>query len=157
MPVINCLYFKFRSFFSGRFPRLFYFCERHKSVIKFFISGGLAGSVDLIALFIFHGLFHWNIVLATSAAFLLSFMISFSLQKIWTFRNYSQKRLPRQLVLYFSAAFISMNLNGLGMHILVNNLGVWYLFSQIIINILLGLINFFNYKFIIFHQNKNEA
>jgi putative flippase GtrA len=156
MPVINRIYYYFRFLFSARFPKFFSFCEQRKSIVKFFIAGAFAGTVDLFALFVFHGLLAWNIVLSTSLAFLFSFMVSFSLQKLWTFRNYSHKRLPRQLVLYFGAAFISMNLNGLGMHILVNNLRVWYLLSQIIVNIFLGLINFFTYKFIVFRKTKDE-
>ncbi len=157
MPVINRIYYRLRILFSERLPRLFTFCERRKSVVKFFLAGASAGAVDLVALFVFHGLFHWGIVLATSAAFLFSFLVSFSLQKLWTFRNYSQKRLPRQLILYFGAAFISMNINGFGMHVLVNGLGIWYLLSQIIVNIFLGVINFFTYKFIVFRKTKDEA
>jgi putative flippase GtrA len=157
MPIINRLYYRFRSFFSKCYPRLFHFCEERKAIIKFFFAGAFAAAVDLIALFIFHGVFHWHIIVATSVAFLLSFLVSFSLQKLWTFRNYSNKRLPRQLVLYLSAAFISLNINAAAMHLLVNNLGVWYLLSQIIVNLCLGVINFFTYKFIVFRKSKDEA
>ena len=131
-------------------PKIFRFCQRRKHPVKFFFAGASAATVDLVALYIFHGLFHWEIVLSTSLAFLLSFVVSFSLQKLWTFRNYSQKRLPRQLVLYFLAAFISLNLNGWAMHFLVVNIGVWYLLSQVLVNVVLGIINFFTYKFLIF-------
>ncbi|MGE5426118.1 MAG: GtrA family protein [Bacillota bacterium] len=157
MPTINRLYFRFKQIFATCRPGLFRFCEARKAVIKFFLSGGLAGIVDLFALFIFHGKLGWGIVVATSAAFIFSFAVSFSLQKLWTFRNYSQIRLPRQLMLYFGSAFVCMYLNGWGMHLLVNNLGVWYLLSQLIVNLFLGVVNFFNYKFIIFRQTTDEA
>jgi len=156
MSFINNLYKRFRSFLSQRFPHFFKFCDKRKAVVKFFIAGGFAGVVDLIALFVFHDLFAWEILFSTSAAFILAFAVSFSLQKIWTFRNYSHKKLPRQLILYFAGAFISLNLNALGMHWLVNNLGVWYLLAQIIVNLFLAVINFFNYKFIVFRIYKNE-
>lgn len=156
MPIINRIYYHFRLFFSKNFPKVFSFCDQKKAIVKFFIAGAFASAVDLLALFIFYGLFSWGIVLSTSLAFLFSFIVSFSLQKLWTFRNYSHRRLPHQLVLYFSAAFISMNLNGLGMHFLVINLNVWYLLSQVIVNIFLGLINFFTYKFIVFRQTKED-
>lgn len=157
MPVINRLYIRFRRFLSTCHPGLFNFCEARKSVIKFFLSGGLAGAVDLIALFIFHGVFKWDIVVATSAAFLCCFAVSFGLQKLWTFRNYSQARLPRQLFMYFGSAFIAMYVNGWAMHMLVNNLGIWYLLSQIIVNLFLGFVNYFNYRFIIFRKTANET
>lgn len=156
MAFINNLYKRFRILFSSYFPSLFNFCERRKAIVKFFIAGGFAGVVDLIALFIFHDLFAWGILFSTSAAFILAFAVSFSLQKIWTFRNYSHEKLPRQLILYLIVAFISLNLNALGMHWLVNNLGVWYLLSQLIVNLCLGILNFFNYKFIVFKVHRNE-
>lgn len=155
MPLINRFYDDFRNFFAHHFPKVFAFCNRRKALVKFFISGGIAGAVDLAVLFILHGLMGWGILLATFWAFLISFVVSFSLQKLWTFRNYSHKHLPHQLIISFSAAFISLNLNGLGMHILVNNLRVWYLFSQILVNIFLSVINFLTYN-IIFRQTKEN-
>lgn len=157
MSTINRLYFFVRHYLAKNFPILFTFCEKHKTIAKFFIAGTLSSVVDLLALFLFHGIFHWEIVISTSIAFLLSLFVSFSLQKLWTFRNYSHERLPHQLFLYFAAAFIVMNLNGIGMHIFVNNFHIWYILSQIIVNLVLGVINFFAYKFIIFRPIKNEA
>lgn len=156
MSLINNLYLQFGRFLQANYPRIFKFCEKYKSIVKFFISGSLAGSVDLLALYFFHGIVRWEIVLSTSLAFLFSFMVSFVLQKLWTFRNYNSKRLPHQLVLYIGFTFISLNLNAFGMHLLVNNWNVWYLLSQIIVNILLGIINFFIYKYIVFKNTSNE-
>lgn len=155
MP-INEWYFKFRNFLSRRLPKIYYFCNKRKAIIKFFISGAVAGTSDLILLFIFHGLLYWNIILSTSLAFILAFVVSFSLQKLWTFRNNDKKKTLRQFVLYFLTALINLNLNGFFMHILVNELGWWYLLSQLVINLLLGVINFLVYKFIIF-KTKNET
>ena len=39
------------------------------------------------------------------------------------------------------------------MHLLVNQFGIWYLFSQVIVNLFLGSLNFFIYKFIIFRHD----
>lgn len=156
MPVINKFYKKLYSFISKYFPKLYKYCQIHKSVVKFFISGSLAGVVDLLFLFIFHGLFSLGIVLATSLSFLLSFLVSFYLQKLWTFRNTEEKKVPRQLILYLLNSFLSLNMNGIGMHLLVSQLGVWYLLSQVIINLLLGALNFVVYKFIVF-RNDDET
>lgn len=89
-------------------------------------------------------------------AFIVAFMISFGAQKLWTFRNYSQTKLPRQLILYIINAFVSLALNGLAMHYLVNNLKLWYLLAQIMVNLVLGTINFINYKYIIFRSDNHE-
>ena len=156
MSIINNLYKRFGRFLANSHPKIFNFCQKRKAIIKFFVAGSSAAVVDLLALYLFHGVLGWEIVLSTSLAFLLSFFVSFSLQKLWTFRNYNKKRLPHQLILYIGAAFISMNLNALAMHTMVNNWHVWYLLAQVIVNIFLGIINFFTYKFIVFRHIKDE-
>jgi putative flippase GtrA len=156
MPVINRLYFKVRSFFSARLPKIFQICERHKSVVKFIFAGSSAAAVDLVFLYLFYGLFKWGLVLSTSLAFILSFVVSFTLQKFWTFRNYSQKKIPVQFVLYIANAVIGLNLNGIMMHYSVNKLQFWYLFAQILVNVIIGFYNFFIYKFIVFRHKENE-
>jgi len=156
MNLINRLYFRFRHFFSRRYPRIYHICNRYKSVIKFIFAGGTAGVTDLVLLFLFHGVFKWGLVFSTSAAFILSFLISFTLQKFWTFRNYRQDRVVRQFFIYILNAFIGLNLNGLLMHILVNKYAVWYLLAQIIVNLAIGVWNFIVYKFLVFRTDKHE-
>lgn len=156
MPHINRLYFQFRNFLSSRFPKLYCFCDNRKSVIKFLISGGFAGGTDLVLLFIFHGIFKWPLVLSTSLAFIFSFAVSFTLQKFWTFRNFSQEKVVSQFILYILNALIGLNLNGFFMHYLVSELNVWYIFAQMIVNLAIGFYNFLIYKSIVFKIGKNE-
>jgi len=150
MSLIHDWYHRFRHHFASHYPKSYHFCEERKSVIKFIISGCFAGGSDLIFLYIFHGLFSWGIVFSTSFAFILSFLVSFTLQKFWTFRNYSQDKVVQQLTLYILNAFIGLYLNGYFMHVLVNKYAVWYILSQVIVNLTLAAWNFVVYKFIIF-------
>lgn len=156
MNLINKLYFQFRHYFSSRYPQLYNICEKRKSVIKFFIAGCFAGGSDLVFLYIFHGLLHWDIVISTSLAFILSFAVSFTLQKFWTFRDYSQNKVFSQLFIYFLNAFLGLSLNGYFMHLLVNQFNVWYILAQIIVNLTIASWNFVVYKFIVFRIKKNE-
>lgn len=156
MPYINKLYFKFRNHFSRCFPKIYCFCDNRKSLVKFFIAGSLAGIADLVFLFIFHGIFNWPIILSTSLAFISSFMISFTLQKLWTFRNFSQTKVVSQFILYILNAIIGLNLNGFFMRLLVTEYNVWYLLAQIIVNVTIGTYNFFIFNFIIFKIGKDE-
>ena len=156
MPVINNLYFRFRNFFSTRWPQVYSFCDQRKSFFKFLVAGCFSGGSDLVFLYILFGLFKVSIVLATSVAFILSFLVSFALQKFWTFRNYSQDKVAKQIFLYILFAFVGLNLNGVFMHILVNRYNVWYLLAQFMVNLVIGFLNFLTYKFIIFINPKNE-
>lgn len=153
MPLLNDFYQKLGWATKKVCPRLYCRCFEQTSVAKFFISGSIAASVDLFFLFLFHGVFQWGVVVSTSIAFLLSFMVSFYLQRVWTFDSKETKKVPRELVLYMLNALLSLNLNGFGMHFLTNETHVWYLVSQIIVNVSLGVLNFFIYKFIIFRHD----
>ena len=153
MSTVNWFYIQIYRFINKKFPNFYRYCLKRKSLIKFLIAGTLAGSVDLIFLFIFHGLFGLGIVLATSLAFLLSFSVSFYLQKLWTFRNKEERKTSRQLVLYFLNSFLSLNINAVCMHLMVNRLNVWYLLSQVIVDLSLGALNFLIYKFLIFRHD----
>lgn len=157
MSFINNLYSKFRSLFLAHYPRLYCVCNRRKYIIKFFFAGSSAAIVDLIFLYFFHGVFKWGLVFSTSLAFILSFIVSFSLQKFWTFRDYSHKKIPLQLSLYILNAIIGLNVNGFLMHYLVNTWEVWYMIAQVIVILLIGLYNFIIYKFIVFKIKNNET
>lgn len=157
MPLINKYYSLIKNSLSSSCPLLFFKLNRRKSIIKFFIAGGLAAAVDLILLYLFHGVFIWGLVVSTSLAFIISFVVSFALQKFWTFRNYDQKKITKQIALYMFNAAIGLTVNGLLMHLLVNNWKVWYLLAQIGVTFLIGLFNFIVYKFIIFKIHKNEV
>jgi putative flippase GtrA len=135
-------------------PRLYKFSDRYKAIIKFIFAGIISGGTDLIFLYIAYGLVHTTLTLATSLAFILSFFISFSLQKLWTFRNTDSHRTKHQFFLYMATAFISLNLNGLLMHWLVFHFRQHYILSQIAVNLTLGLINFLVLKFFIFRHHE---
>jgi len=156
MTLVNKLYFRFRNFLAYYLPRFYHFCETRKSAVKFFLAGCFASATHLVFLAIFYDLLKWPIIWATSLAFIFSFIASFSLQKLWTFRNFSQKKAIGQFIMYIINALISLNINGVLMHLLVDRYAIWYLFSQIIVNVLIGFYNFFVYNLIVFRKKKNE-
>ena len=153
MTLLNSFYQKFGWLVKKISPKLYCRFFEKTSLAKFFISGGIAGSIDLIFLFLFHGVLGLGVVISTSIAFLISFFASFYLQRVWTFDSKENKKVPRELVLYMLNAFLSLNINGLSMHFLATRLQIWYLLSQIIVNVVLGMLNFFIYKFIIFRHD----
>ena len=128
---------------------------KHKSKAKYVIAGIGTSLIDLVSLYIFHGIFQIGIVKAATFAFLCSFLLSFSLQKFWTFSNHhlSKKAFSKQLSLYILINFINININGAIMYLLVSRYGVWYLLSQVISGVIIGTANFVTYKFIIFRSS----
>ncbi|MDD2353915.1 MAG: GtrA family protein [Patescibacteria group bacterium] len=150
---INNSYRQLRQGLACHFPRLFPLIDAKKAVIKYFIAGVSATLVNLISLAFFHGFLKINLLLATSLAFVVSFVVSFSLQKFWTFRNYHYKKIPLQLILYIINAFIGLSINVFLMNLLVNKWGAWYLLAQFIVSFIIGVYNFFAYNFVIFKKS----
>jgi len=150
---INNSYRQLRQGLACHFPRLFPLIDAKKAVIKYFIAGVSATLVNLISLAFFHGFLKINLLLATSLAFVVSFVVSFSLQKFWTFRNYHYKKIPLQLILYIINAFIGLSINVFLMNLLVNKWGSWYLLAQFIVSFIIGVYNFFAYNFVIFKKS----
>ena len=155
MRSIDNFYFKIKHFAWIYIPRLMKFLHHHRSIAKFYLSGCVSGGLDLILLFIFYDLLHFEIVRATSVSFILCFAISFFLQKTWTFRNRSNRRVVRQMAMYFAIGFLNLNLNGFLMHLLVNRFEIWYILAQLGVNLLLGGGNYLFSRFIIFRK-QNE-
>lgn len=145
-------YYYLRKFLIKQYPNYFRFLNKYKDVIKYIITGVLATLTNLFFLFLFYEFLELRIILAVPFAFIIAFIVSFSLQKLWTFRNYSKKRLIRQLIYYFSFALFGLFLNTSLMYYLVEVLAWWYLLAQLLVTIFLAGINFFVYKFIIFYK-----
>ena len=154
MKIVNLLYTKFRKVFLHYHPNLYTTCDKYKSVIKFIIAGSLATFVDLFFLTLFYSCFSYNLVLSTSLAFILSFILSFNVQKFWTFRNSYNKKVSRQLIFYILNALFGLSLNGYLMHLLVNIWGTWYILAQATVSLFIGIYNFFIYRFLIFRPQK---
>lgn len=153
MKIVISLLNKFKVLIARYFPRFYAFLLRYKKIIKFLVAGAMTGGMDLLVLYLLHGLGHMEIVRATSLAFIFSLWLSFRLQKVWTFSNHSQEDFYKQMFLYLGVIFINLNLNAWAMHLLVNRYQVWYLLAQLIVSAFIGLESFLVYRFIIFRQN----
>lgn len=154
MPLLNNIYNVLSRYCSRHCPLVHAFARRYQSFARFVITGTITGGLDLLFLFIMHGLLHIGIVVSTSVSFLMSFFTCFYLQRVWAFDNHGQNhRVPRQFMLYMLNSFFTLNVNGFGMHLLVNKIHIWYLLSQIVVNLIIGGWNFLIYKFIIFRKD----
>ncbi len=148
MKLINKYYFQITKKVFSLLPITY----RLRLQIKYFFAGVSATLLNLILLALFHSVLNWSLVLSTSLAFILSFLLSFALQKFWTFRNKKYRNIPRQLVLYLLNALLGLSLNVYLIQLLVNSWGIWYLLAQVIISLFLALLNFLVYNFIIFRR-----
>ena len=81
--------------------------------------------------------------------------MSFTLQKFWTFNDHSREGMSGQLVQYFSLQLFGLAANLIGIYILVETFGLWYMFSQVLLIILVAIVVFFVSKFVIFSRSRD--
>lgn len=132
------------------------FCLEHKSLYKtfrFLVSGGTATFVNIFSLYIFVTYLHIWYVLASVFAFLCGFIISFSMQKFWTFEDHSKENIKKQFFLFFFTVIVGMILNTIIIFVCVEYFNINYIAGQFISGALIAVLNFFVYQKIIFQKN----
>ena len=123
---------------------------KNKLYIKYVISGGIATVVDFGLLYFFTDIINFYYLFSASIAFIVAFIVSFYMQKFWTFRDNDRKKIHKQMFMYFLIGLIGLGINFFGMYILVEKYNIWYIFSQAITTSILAIGNFLVYRYIIF-------
>lgn len=112
--------------------------------------------MDLVLLYLFHGVLELGLILSSSMAFVLAFFVSFYLQKFWTFRNADTQKIPKQLSIYLLVGTTNLTLNALIIHTAVNRFHIYYLLAQIVSTATLSIWGFLMNKFVIFKNELRE-
>jgi len=117
-------------------------------IAKYIFSGVIASIVMFCSLAFFREVLGIWYLYSSTLAFVLSFITSFLLQKFWTFGNIEGSNIHKQLLLFLIVSLINLGINGLGMFILVDYLGVWYLIAQFFVTASIAGWSFFLYRVI---------
>ncbi len=130
--------------------------ERHPTkvkIVRYLISGGMAAFTDLLFLYIFTDIFGIWYILSAIVAFLLSFLVSFSMQKYWTFKDHSSDRFRTQAVTYLFVTVTNLGINTLGIFLFVQYVHLHYMISQIIVSAFIAIESFFVYQVVFKQRN----
>lgn len=117
-------------------------------IFRYIISGGTAAVVDLSLLYLFTDIFGIWYLFSAVGAFLVAFLVSFNLQKYWTFKDGSKDRIKTQAAGYFLITAINLGLNTLGIFLLVHYGKIHYLPAQFIVSALIAVESYFIYHFV---------
>lgn len=117
-------------------------------ISRYVFSGVVASSVMFACLIFFREVLDIWYLYSSTLAFILAFLTSFLLQKLWTFKNVDQSNAHKQLVLFFLVSIINLGINAFGMFILVDKIGVWYIMSQFFVTAFIAVWSFFAYRVI---------
>ena len=123
-----------------------FFMIKNSRIIRYIFSGGIAVVANLTILHTLVDIFHVWYLTSTIIAFCFGIIISYFLQKFFTFKDNSTKNLHLQFSIFLTYNLAMLGVNTLLMYIFVDIIGSWYFSSQIIITICTAFINyaFFN-------------
>lgn len=99
--------------------------------------------VDILTLWYMYGVV---------CAYLATLVIVFSLQKFWTFQDYSVDNFHRQSLLYTLFALGSLALNVMFMYMLVDVFHFWHIGAQVIVVGVVGALSFLLNKMFTFKE-----
>jgi putative flippase GtrA len=116
--------------------------------VRYLISGGSAAVVNLGSFAVMTKVFGVWYLAASIAAFLLSFVVSFVLQRSWTFEVRGTTALVEHTSLYFIAALANLALNTFIVFLLVEYAGSGSLLAQFIAGVIVACESFFVYRLI---------
>ncbi|MEN9524559.1 MAG: hypothetical protein RL536_628 [Candidatus Parcubacteria bacterium] len=129
----------------------------HEQLIRYFLAGGVVVLVNLSFLYLFTDIFGIYYIISTIYSFLISFVVSFFLQKIWTFgdKDISKVRATKQMMLYLCLQGSCIILNAVLMYVFVEYIHLWYIISQIVISIIIAFCAFLFSRRFIFKPSLN--
>jgi len=76
-------------------------------------------------------------------AFCCGAVVSYLMQKFWTFKDYSNKNITKQFSNFFIYSLFMLGVNTFLMYLCVDIFIFNYLFSQIMITVLTAFVNYF--------------
>ncbi len=127
--------------------------KQYKLFIKYTIAGSMGAFVDLVFLYLFADILGIWYLTASVLAFLVAFMIGFTLQKFWTFRCRDLSVIYEQLLFYFITGIICLSINSAAMYVLVDKAGIYHIFAQILAGGVVAVVSFSISYFITFRKS----
>lgn len=121
-----------------------------QQLMRFGISGALSAAVGVICLYVLTDSLHVWYLASSVIGFIITFTVAFCLQKYWTFKNNGTSPVVKQVSLSLIITGLVFFVNILLMYILVDKIGIHYTISQLITYGIIGILDFFAYKFLVF-------
>ena len=119
-------------------------------IVRYLTSGGSAAAVNVITLFILVQVFGLYYLFSSVISFIAGLVVSFLMQKYFTFNDYSRHIIKKQIIFYAALHTLNLCLNTLLMYVGVDLLKIHYIIAQVVIIGFLAMCNFFTSKHLVF-------
>lgn len=124
----------------------------HK-LIKYVISGAISTVTNLGSFFILEHYFNIYYLYGSILSLLISTLVSFVLQKFWTFDDQITNTIYLQFILYVAITLGNLAINTAVVYILVDRMHIWYLLAQLTASCVVAITGFFAYQRFVFNKS----
>lgn len=122
-------------------------------ITRYVISGGTSVVANLVVLYSLVQILKIWYLTSAIISFCVSAIVSYVLQKFFTFKDYSTKGMHLQFSHFFLYALAMLGVNTTLMYIFVDVFGFWYLLSQVVITAITAFLNYFIFNKFIFNKS----
>ena len=130
----------------------FNFPFKDSRIIRFIISGSIGAATDLLLLWFLTRIVGIWYLTSAVIAFVLSFIVSFFLQKLWTFKNREMEKIHIQAGAYLLITLCNLGINTLLVYAFVQYFSFHYLIAQVFASIIIAFESFFAYRELVFKK-----
>jgi dolichol-phosphate mannosyltransferase len=131
--------------------------EMHYQILKYVCVGSVVVAINVSLLYSFTEFFHIYYLVSAVLAFGVAFLVSFFLQKFFTFKDVSTGRVASQMARYLSLQLAYVCVNAILLYMLVEYLGVWYILAELIIALGLAIATFIISRRFIFVRQASDV
>jgi len=125
-------------------------------IFRYIIVGGIVAFVNLCALYFLTEYVGFHYLVSVTFAFIIAVVLSFVLQKFWTFQDHGTDVVHKQASIFFVVAITNFFLNFGLIYFFVEKLHIWYLLSQFLISAGVAFISFVVYRRFIFLKKETK-
>ena len=126
---------------------LMHFLNR-RHVFRYLFGGSCVFAFTIALFYLLADIFQLWYLWATTVTFAISLVVSFSVQKYWTFRDRSSDVLPMQIGAFGTLAIFNFAMNDSFMYLAVDGLGIQHLHAQILTSICIASWSFLAYRYL---------
>jgi len=127
--------------------------SKYFKILRYIFAGGLATGSNLLILFICVNYFHLWYLSGSIIAFCGGIIISYILQKYFTFKDYSKETIYKQFTIFFIFNIVMLSINTLLVYLFVDILEIRYMAGQTLSSLMIAFINYNYFNKVIFKKN----
>ncbi|MCX6757184.1 MAG: GtrA family protein [Candidatus Nomurabacteria bacterium] len=126
--------------------------SKYFKILRYIFAGGLATGTNLLILFICVHYFHLWYLTGAIISFCGGVIISYILQKYFTFKDYSKETIYKQFSIFFIFNIVMLSLNTFLIFLFVDIFEIWYMAGQALSSFLIAFINYNYFNRVIFKR-----